>query len=370
MTFYHMYAQWAQIEVDRLFDTFGPDHVLRVLNKSKLNYMDYLTLLSPVAENYLEEMAQKAHRLTVQNFGKTIILYTPMYISNYCTNHCIYCGFSTLNKIARRTLTLEEVEQEAQAISATGLRHILVLSGEAPSHVPLNYLKDCIRILQKYFASIGIEIYPLSTEGYAELVEAGVDSLTIYQEVYNREIYDEVHVKGPKKDFKFRLEAPERGCQAKMRSVNIGALLGLDDWRREAFFLGMHGSYLQDTYPDAEISISLPRLRPHAGSFRPKSQVTDKNLVQIMLALRLFMPRVGITISTRERAWLRDNLVPLGVTKMSAGSSTKVGGHSQTNKGDGQFEMSDTRSVADIRQMLLDKGYQPVFKDWHPGINW
>jgi 2-iminoacetate synthase len=220
------------------------------------------------------------------------------------------------------------------------------------------------RSFKKYFTSISIEVYPLEKEEYGELVEAGVDGLTLYQEVYDEDVYHEVHLSGPKKNYLYRLDAPERACMAGIRSVNIGALLGLNQWKTEAFFTGLHADYLQSKYPETEISVSLPRLRPHAGSFQPKSIVSDRDLVQIMLALRLFLPRAGITVSTRERSQFRDNLIGLGVTKMSAGSSTEVGGHSDENKSTGQFSISDTRSVEEMREIIYQKGYQPVFKDW------
>jgi 2-iminoacetate synthase len=217
--------------------------------------------------------------------------------------------------------------------------------------------------LKKYFTSISIEIYPLETEEYAELVAAGVDGMTIYQEVYDQKIYEELHIAGPKRNYAYRFDAPERACQAGMRTVNIGALLGLNDWRKEAFITGIHANYLQGKYLDVEISMSPPRMRPHAGGFPPKVIVDDKNLVQYILAYRLFMPRSGITLSTREAAKLRNNLLKLGVTKMSAGVCTAVGGHTQRGSAS-QFEISDERSVAEVAAMLYQEGYQPVYKDW------
>jgi 2-iminoacetate synthase len=219
--------------------------------------------------------------------------------------------------------------------------------------------------LKKYFTSIAIEVYALERDEYAQVIEAGADLLTIYQETYNEELYDRIHLKGPKKDYRFRLDAPERACQAFIRAVNIGALLGLDsNWRREAFFTGLHANYLQDRFMDTEVSISLPRIRPHEGGFEPGCVVNDKNMVQMMLAFRLFMPRAGITISTRENAQFRNNIIRLGVTKMSAGSTTAVGGHTQKEENTGQFDISDERNVSQMREAVLSLGYQPVFKDW------
>lgn len=364
MSFYNEYSKIKDFDFSNFFSEITKQDIQRVINKEKLDKYDFLTLLSPAAENFLEEMAQKSHRLTVQNFGKIMHLFTPMYIANHCVNKCSYCGFNVSNNIIRKKLTLEEIEQEAKAISKTGLRHILILTGESKKDSPVSYIINAVKILKKYFDSIAIEVYPLTEEEYSKVVKAGVDSLTIYQEVYNEEIYDRVHIAGPKKNYDFRLNAPERACKARIHSVNIGALLGLDDWRKEGFFTGLHALYLQNKYSDTEISVSLPRIRPHAGSFNDIFLVDDKSLVQILLALRLFLPRAGITISTRESQNFRDNLIPLGVTKMSGGVSTEVGGHSSKTKSDSQFEISDKRSVEEMKRILLSKGYQPVFKDW------
>ncbi|MGB3082537.1 MAG: 2-iminoacetate synthase ThiH, partial [Candidatus Omnitrophota bacterium] len=231
----------------------------------------------------------------------------------------------------------------------------------------VSYIKECVRILKKYFSSIAIEIYPLTEDEYRELVKEGVDGLTLYQETYDEEMYKKVHPAGPKKDYRFRMDAPERALKAGMRTVNIGALLGLSDWRKDSFLTGLHAKYLQDKFTDAEISVSIPRVRPHTGNFKPVCKVSDRNIVQIILAMRVFLPRVGITLSTRESSALRENLVSLGVTKMSAGSTTAVGGHTITyneKKGPVQFEISDERGVDEIKKMLLKRGYQPVLKDW------
>lgn len=364
MSFYERYLEYKEFDMKGFFDDLTERDVIRVIEKDKLSTLDFLVLLSEIADKYLENMAVRSSRLTLQNFGKVIFLYTPLYLANYCVNQCIYCGFNINNHIMRKKLTLDELEQESRIISATGLRHILILTGESRQMSPVSYIKDCVGILKKYFTSICIEIYPLEEEEYKELIEAGVDGLTIYQEAYNDEVYKELHLKGPKRNYRYRLDAPERACRASMRSVNIGALLGLDNWRREAFFTGIHAMYLQDTFPDIEIGVSLPRMRPHVGAFQPRDTVTDRNLVQVMLALRLFLPRAGIAISTRERAEFRDNLIGLGVTKMSAGSSTEVGGRLQQDKSEGQFDISDERDVDEIKELIYRKGYQPVFKDW------
>lgn len=324
-------------------------------------------LLSPEAENYLEEMARQAKELTLQNFGRVINLYTPLYLSNYCDNECLYCGFNAGNKIPRRKLTLPELKTEAEFIAKTGLKHILILTGESRSLSPLSYIKDCLKILKPLFSSISIEICPLTETEYRELITEGVDGLTIYQEVYNQSIYQKLHPRGPKQNYQFRLEAPQRAAEAGMRTINIGSLLGLAPWRNEAFSLLCHAKYLQDKYPEAEISISVPRLQPQFNNFPALCKVSDKNIVQLIIAARIFMPRLGITLSTRENANLRDNLIGLGITKMSAGSTTAVGGHTLSEtyiKNTTQFEISDKRDVSQIKQRLLEKGYQPILKDW------
>lgn len=325
----------------------------------------YIRLLSAEAENSLEAIAQKAHDLSLGYFGKTVQLYTPLYLSNFCENTCSYCGFNSGNNIERKKLSLKEVESEARNISATGLRHILILTGESRSISPVSYLKDCVRVLKKYFSSISIEVYPLSKDEYSQLIREGVDGLTIYQETYDEDIYAKLHSTGPKSDYCFRLEAPERAAESGIRNINIGSLLGLNDWRQEAIFLGLHAKYLQDNFPAVEIGVSVPRLRKQKGGFIAPYIVTDKNIVQMILALRIFLPRIGLNISTRESPDFREKLIPLGVTRMSAGSSTYVGGRTGKPRQDSaQFEICDTRNVREIRKMLEKKGYQPVLKDW------
>ncbi|UOQ91623.1 2-iminoacetate synthase ThiH [Halobacillus shinanisalinarum] len=364
MSFYNVYEKLKDQPFKSLFDEITASDVENVLQKDGLTEADYFTLLSPAAEGYLEEMAQKAHQLTLQHFGYTMQLFLPLYVSDYCVNTCKYCSFSVDNVFPRRRLTMEEVEEEAQAIYAMGIEQIIILSGESRVHSSVDYLSKIMKILRKYFSSVGLEVQPMDREEYEELVESGIDTLTVFQETYDQEIYRDLHTKGPKRFYKYRLDTPERGCQAGMRSVTIGALLGLDDWRKESYITGLHGSYLQDNYLDTEIGISFPRVQPNAGSFQPEIHVTDQNMVQAMLALRLFLPRAGIILSTRETPQLRDQLIPLGVTKMSAASSTEVGGYTQPENTQSQFEISDERSVEEVRQLLHEKGYQPVMKDW------
>ncbi|MDP2853452.1 MAG: 2-iminoacetate synthase ThiH [Smithellaceae bacterium] len=369
MDFYDTFCKNKDIDFINLFGALSDRDVERAMTRENMGLMDFLTLLSPAAGKHLEPLAQKAHETTLRHFGKTIQLYTPLYVSDHCDNQCLYCSFNAKNPIARTKLTLKEVEREAAFIAATGLRHILLLTGESRKESPVAYLRDCVGILKRYFHSIAIEVYPLTEAEYESLVAQGVDGLTIYQETYDEKIYDRIHQSGPKKDFRFRLAAPERGAGCRMRQVTIGALLGLSDWRKEVFFAGLHAHYLQDRFPDVEIGVSVPRLRPHAGKFKPLSIVSDKDLVQIIIALRLFLPRLGISLSTRENSQLRDNLVPLGITRLSAGSSTGVGERIATGgqyDAFRQFEIADHRSIAEMIVSLRDKGYDPILSDWCP----
>lgn len=363
--FYEELKVWQQVARENPFEQFTAEDVKRAIQSERVSPLGLLVLLSPASQPYLEEMAQKARQLTLKHFGKTMALFTPLYLANFCTNQCVYCGFNTHNRIKRKKLSFAEVEREGMAIAATGLQHILLLTGESRVKSGPDYIKACVELLRPHFASIGIEVYPLEEAEYRELVEAGVDSLTMFQEVYDEVRYREVHPGGPKADYHFRLGAPERACRAGMAEVTLGALLGLGDWRTEAFSTALHGAYLLKRYPDVQISFSLPRMRPHTGSFEPEKPVTDSELVQILLAYRLFLPTAGITISTRESPSLRDALLPLGITRMSAGSLTSVGGYADTlDTGSNQFEIADERSVAEIVAMLYRNGYQPVFSDW------
>lgn len=365
MSFYETIEQYHTFDFETFFEQIHADDVERVLNKDQLTDLDFLTLLSPAAAGYLEPMARKAQRLTVQYFGRTIQLFIPLYISNFCSNQCVYCGFNCINAIDRRKLTLEQIEVEAQAISRMGMQHLLLLTGEAHEITPIGYLEDAVKLLKRYFASVSIEIFPMEEEGYRRLKNAGVDGLTLYQEVYDRRIYQDVHPAGQKANYRFRLDAPERGARAGFRAINLGPLIGLGEPRREIFFCGLHARYLDDRYLDAELGMSLPRFNTAECSYTPQYRADDRLFVQMLVALRLFMPRATLTISTRESAALRDHLIPLGVTRFSAGSCTGVGGYAQpAPEKTLQFEISDQRSVAQVVQSIIDKGYQPIYKDW------
>lgn len=365
MSFLKLKDTFKDFDFNAYFSEVKTSDIKATLKRDNLGVYDLLNLLSDKALTLLEEIARASNRLTVNNFGRTINLYTPLYLSNYCNNECVYCGFRKSNKIPRLKLDLAAVEEELRVISETGVKHILLLTGESHSKTPLSYLLDAVKISKKYFSSVSIEIYPLDEESYGKLTEAGVDGLTIYQEVYDERVYEKVHISGPKRDYKYRLDAPERAARAGFRNVNIGSLFGLAEIRKEAFFAALHAGYLTDKYLESEISLSLPRIRQESSGFKPFYLLDNKSFVQIMLAFRLFLPRAGITISTRERAEFRNNLINLGATRFSAGSRTTVGGHF-LSKGDEmpQFEVSDERSVREVSALIKKRGYQVVYKDW------
>ena len=364
MSFYDIEKNYAQFDFDEFFKKVTDKDVFRALSKETLDEKDFLALLSGKARGHIEALAKKSHEVILKNFGKVVYLYAPLYLGNFCDNECVYCGFKHGNDILRKKLTFDELRKEAEIIAETGIRHILILTGESRGETPVSYIKDSVSILKKYFTSISIEVYSMSIEDYSILIAAGVDGIALYQETYDENLYKAVHPKGPKKNYLYRLNAPERACAAGMRSVSIGALLGLSDFKKETFFSGLHAAYLQNKYPGIEISVSLPRLCPQAGGFSPKSKIEDADFVRMMLALRLFLPRVGINISTREKNDFRKNLIGLGVTRMSAGSQTEVGGYSSPKESEGQFFTADKSSVKEVKEMIYAKGYQPIMKDW------
>ncbi len=326
--------------------------------------LDLPTLLSEAANRELELLALRAAKDTRRHFGNVIFIFTPLYISNYCENACPYCSFAAHHRISRKHLEMDQIEEECARIAESGIRHILVLTGESRHKAPVSYLAESIQVIARHFSSIGIEVYPLEADEYEKLVDSGVDSLTIYQETYNESLYRRLHAGGPKADFAFRLAAPDRACGRRMRAVTIGALLGLDSVYQEAMALATHLEHLQSAYPDTELGISFPRIRPLSGSFEPPYPVDDRMLAQLICAFRIIFPTVGITLSTRENQNFRNGALPLGVTKMSAGVSTAVGAHSN-DPSTTQFEIADTRSVAQMQQDLLNKGFQPVMHDWN-----
>lgn len=328
---------------------------------------DFGALLSPAAAPFLEEMAQLAQQETRKHFGNSVYMFTPIYISNYCENYCIYCGFNCRNKIQRAKLTYEEIEKEMEAIAATGLEEILILVGESRKKSDIEYLGEACKIARRYFKMVGLEVYPMNSDEYAYLHECGADYVTVFQETYDSDKYETLHLGGHKRVFPYRVNAQERALMGGMRGVGFGALLGLADFRKDAFATGIHAWLLQRKYPQAEIAFSCPRLRPiiNNDKINPKD-VHEAQLLQVITAYRLFMPFAGITISTRESARFRDNIVTIAATKISAGVSTGVGSHVEEleDKGDEQFEIDDSRGVAEIHQMLLERGMQPVMNDY------
>ena len=360
------------------------------LTKSPL-IREFDRLIAPKSDAEFEALAQESRALTRQNFGRTMRLFAPLYLSNECINNCRYCGFSRDNPILRVTLDLEQVVAEARHLAAEGFRQVLLVAGEHPKFVSGSYLSDCVRALAPSFSSISIEVGPMETADYLPIVEAGAESLVVYQETYDRHTYSDMHTSGPKRDFNWRLDCAERGYDAGFRRLGIGALFGLARWQNEAVALAAHIEYLLRRCWQAQISVSLPRLRPAAGGFQPHYSMSDRELAQLICALRIIFPQVGIVLSTRERASLRDALVPLGVTMMSAGSHTEPGGYTgqgtenlhQTVRGrivapefqegldrlaTGQFEISDDRSPAEIAAELRRSGLEPVWKDWDQAL--
>ena len=363
MSFVDIVRQVSDEQLMQRLQQVTDDDVVATLHREYLDMDDFLVLVSPTARHHLEEMAQLAHQRTIQQFGYTVQLFTPMYIANYCDNGCVYCGYSHHSRIVREKLSLEDILKEAHIIKQSGLEQVLVLTGESSTYSPPSYIKSAVKALVDIFSAVSIEVYSLSLEDYQDLVAIGADGMTMFQETYNPVLYKQLHPFGPKSVYDVRIDTPELACRAGFRNVNIGALMGLDQWQVEANKTALHAEYLLHKYPDVEISVSVPRIRPCAVGYSPKHPVDDVSLVQYILALRLVFPRIGITLSSRENQTMRDHLVGLGITKVSAGVSTSVGGHSKEDDSD-QFVISDTRSVAEMETMLRTQGYQPVYKDW------
>jgi len=351
------------------YENYTADDVKNALGRDRLTLYDYGALLSPAAESYLEHIAERAKAETRRFFGNSVSLYTPLYIANFCDNYCTYCGFNCENNIVRGKLSYEEIDHELEAIAQTGLKEILLLTGESRAQSSVEYIGEAVQRSKKYFSTIGIEIYPLNTDEYAYLHQCGADFVSVYQETYDLETYEKFHVRGPKRDYAYRFNAQERAVKGGMRGVGFGSLLGLGDFRKDAFSTGMHAYFLQQAYPGAEISFSVPRIRAYKNNAAGIAAITphevrEKQLLQTVLAYRIFMPFASITVSTRERAGFRDNVIGLAANKISAGVKVGVGGHNEAQKGDEQFEIADSRDVAAIHTMILNKGLQPVYTDY------
>ncbi|HPC93921.1 MAG TPA: 2-iminoacetate synthase ThiH [Sedimentisphaerales bacterium] len=325
-----------------------------------------LALVSPAAEAYLEEMARQSQVLTRQRFGRTIRLYAPLYLSSFCVNRCRYCGFNAANRFERTRLTIEEALADAETLAREGFRDILLVSSEDRTFITVEYLAELAAKLRERFSFIGVEIYQMSSDQYRQLFDAGIEGVTLYQETYDRDEYTRQHPGGPKADYDVRLRGPDDMARAGMREIGLGVLLGLADWRIETLALGEHASYLMRRYWRSHVSFSFPRLRPACGVTREEFPhlLSDRNLVQMMLALRLCFADAGLVLSTREEAGFRDHVIALGPTRMSAGSRTNPGGYTQSDRGEGQFEVCDHRSPQEVAAMLARHGLEPVWKDW------
>jgi 2-iminoacetate synthase len=395
-------AQFNALPVDALLRQMQSTSVAstrEVLGKSDLSLADFAQLISPAGGELLEPLCHRSQTLTRQRFGKVIRLFAPLYLSNECINNCSYCGFSRDNPILRVTLSVDDVVQEARALKEQGFRNLLLVAGEHPKFISNGYLAECVRALHTEVPSISLEVGPMETEDYRPIAQAGADGLVVYQETYDRAVYAEMHTAGPKRNFDWRLETPERAYAAGFRRLGIGALFGLADWRYEALCVATHAEYLLRHCWKAQLTVSLPRLRPCAGDFQPLTHMSDRELVQLVCAFRLFLPDAGLVLSTREPAKLRDGLIPLGVTLISAGSHTEPGGYTgagrekihRTERGKivelaanasewatgngrstnatGQFEIADERSPEEIAALLRRLGYEPVWKDWDAALS-
>lgn len=353
---------WNDVKAS-IYDKTAQD-VEQALHAGKRTLEDFKALISPAAQSYLEPMARLSRQLTQQRFGNTMQLYIPFYLSNECQNICTYCGFSLDNKIKRRTLGSQEILQEVAAIKAMGYDHVLLVTGEANQTVSIDYFKKALQLIRPHFANISMEVQPLDETEYASLIPYGLHAVLVYQETYHRDDYKLHHPKGRKSNFDYRLDTPDRLGRAGIHKIGLGVLIGLEDWRTDSFFTALHLRYLEKTYWQTKYSLSFPRLRPFSGGLPPKVEMNDRELVQLICAWRLFDQELELSLSTRESAHFRDNVVKLGVTTLSAGSRTNPGGYATDVESLEQFEISDERSPADIAAMLRKQGYEPVWKDW------
>ncbi|HFD4655542.1 TPA: 2-iminoacetate synthase ThiH [Vibrio parahaemolyticus] len=370
MSFYDRFQQldWDDISMSIYAKT--AQDVERALAKPKRDLEDFKALISPAAEPYLEQLAKLSYSLTRKRFGNTMSLYIPLYLSNLCANACTYCGFSMENRIKRRTLNRDEVEAEIDAIKRMKFDSVLLVTGEHETKVGMKYFREMVPIIKQRFNYLAMEVQPLDQDEYAELKTLGLDAVMVYQETYHPKTYAQHHLRGNKMDFRYRLETPDRLAKAGIDKIGLGALIGLEEWRTDCFFAAAHLDYLERTYWQSRYSISFPRLRPCAGNvpasgLQPKSVMTDKQLVQLICAYRLFNPEVELSLSTRESPQFRDNVLPLGITSMSAASKTQPGGYATEEVELEQFEISDERSAASVEDMIRAKGFDPVWRDWH-----
>jgi len=364
MSFYSVWEtlSWDDIRLQLYSKTHKDVEV--ALSKQHLNTDDFMALLSPAAEPYLPIMAERSQQLTRQRFGNTLQLFIPLYLSNLCANDCSYCGFSMSNRLKRKTLSLAEIEEECRAIKAKGFDTLLVVTGEHESKVGIDYFRQALPIIKRYFSYVMFEVQPLTTHEYAELRQLGLDAVMVYQETYQANTYAKHHLKGKKRDFRWRLETPDRLGECGIDKMGLGSLIGLEDWRIDSTFTAIHLDYLKRRYWRSRYSLSFPRLRPCAGGVDNIQSMSDKQLVQLICAYRLRFPEVELSLSTREEQTMRDGLFSLGVTSVSAESKTQPGGYASEQKELEQFSIDDDRLVSEVAKAIKAKGLQPVWQDW------
>ena len=338
--------------------------VEHALCATKRTLEDFKALISPAAAPYLEQMAKISQQLTQKRFGKVLQMYVPLYLSNECSNICTYCGFSYDNKVRRKTLSPMEIMQEVAAIKEMGYEHVLLVTGEDNVNVHTDYFKKVLKLIRPHFAHVSMEIQPMDQKDYEQLIPFGLNTILVYQETYHQEDYKKHHPKGKKSNFKYRVETPDRLGKAKIHKMGLGVLIGLEDWRTDCFFTALHLHYLEKKYWQSKYSLSFPRLRPYSGGLEPKVEMSDRELVQLICAYRLFNEEVELSISTRESPAFRNNIIKLGITSISAGSKTNPGGYTVAPESLEQFEISDERSPAEISTMIAAQGYEAVWKDW------
>ena len=354
------------------YNLYTAEDVIRALETERCTIEDFKALLSPAAAPFLEQMAAKAKIETSKHFGNTVYLFTPLYIANYCENYCVYCGFNCYNDINRKKLTMDEIRHEMQIIADSGIEEILMLTGARRAKSDVKYIGEACRLASEYFKNVGLEIYPVNSEEYCYLHECGADYITVFQETYDADKYETLHLMGHKRIFPYRFDAQERALMGGMRGVGFSALLGLSDFRKDALATALHVYYLQRKYPHAEFSLSCPRLRPIINNDKITPQdVHEKELCQILCAYRIFLPFAGITVSSREQKHFRDGIVKIAATKVSAGVSTGIGDHEEkyqgkdaADSGDEQFEISDDRSFDEMYSDIAAEGLQPVLNDY------
>lgn len=354
--------------IKEIISSTTEEKIISILKKDEITFNEFLALLSEKAAKFLPEMVLKSKEVTIKRFGKIINFYVPLYLSNECSNQCVYCGFNQQRDIIRKTLTFNEIEKDLEKIKDYGFDNILLLTGEHKKAANLDYIKNAVKMAKDNFTFVGLEIYPMKIEEYRELLITGARGLTIYQETYDIETYDKMHIKGKKKDYLWRLDTPERACIAGFRKVGLGALLGLFDWQYEVAMLALHINYLQKRYWKTEFTLGFPRINPPDDIFKIPYKVSDKNFLQLLSALRIYLPDVGFLLTTRERPELRDNLIGLMITQISAGSKTNPGGYID-NSADEQFHVSDNRTLEEMIRVVRKKGYDPVLKDWEKNFS-